>query len=384
MLQVARRAGMPPKRLERLPGFEDGVLADDFVRVPTTAALVLWEEIIAGRPAPGAGLHAAAMAPLGSFGVWDYLFTSGATLAESLASAGGYVTVIGDPDAERISVVDDGRLLTLSHTTGPAGADVVAAIEQFAAVLFTRRATEALRRPVAPVHAAFRHGTPADTRAPADLPGTRSIEFGAPANTITFLADDAHAPLPHTQPGLREVLRHHAELSIASAKSVLTWHAVLRIALEAALRDADLSPATVARRMATSPRSLQRRLGEHGTTWRDEVRATREQLAPDLLRDGTLPVRVVAARTGFSDARALRRAMHRWQGAHPPTSAKPSPTPPAPSTGEPEAPRRQPRNDAASTPHEAAGTTRNPTPGSLLSRTGTMPGKSSATSTHAP
>jgi AraC-like DNA-binding protein len=320
MVDVARQAGMPPERLVRLPGLEDAVLADEFVRIPTSAALVLWEEIVAGHAASGAGLRAAAMAPLGSFGVWDYLFTTGSTLAESLTSVGGYITVIADPQAERISVADDGRLLTVSHTTGPAGAEVVAAVEQFVAVLVTRRATEALRRPVAPVHAAFRHRAPAAAGALAELTellGTRSIEFGAPVNAVTFLADDAHAPLPHLQPGLHQVLRDHAELSIAAAKPVLTWHAVFRTALEAALRDTDLSLASVALRMGTTPRTLQRRLGEHGTTWRDEVQAAREQLALELLRDGNLPLRTVAARTGFSDARALRRAMHRWQGAPP-------------------------------------------------------------------
>ncbi|WP_143658288.1 AraC family transcriptional regulator [Embleya scabrispora] len=319
MVDFARRAGMPPERLGRLPGLGAEILADEFVRVPTSAALVLWEEIIAGSPDPDAGLRAAAMAPLGSFGVWDYLFTSGATLAESLNSVGGYVTVIGDPQAERISVVDDGRLLILSHSTGPAGADVVAAVEQFAAVLFTRRATEALHRPVAPVRVTFRHRAPTGTGTDAltELLGTRNIDFDAPANTITFLADDAHAPLPHTQPGLHEVLRNHAELVIAAARPVLNWHAVFRIALHAAIHNADLSLATVARRMATTPRTLQRRLAEHGTTWRDEVQAVREQLALELLRDGTIPLRAVAARAGFSDPRTLRRAMHRWQGAPP-------------------------------------------------------------------
>ncbi|MFI1646737.1 helix-turn-helix domain-containing protein [Streptomyces avidinii] len=89
-----------------------------------------------------------------------------------------------------------------------------------------------------------------------------------------------------------------------------------------------------------SPRTLQRRLGEHGTTWREEVEAVRQEHTLELLRATDLPLRSVAARVGFSDVRALRRAVRRWEGLpprdvrnaagageHPPTSWGTGPSP---------------------------------------------------------
>lgn len=317
MVDAARQAGMDPARLIRLPDVGDTVLADEFARVSTPTALLLWEQIILGRPAVHAGLHAVQLAPMGTFGVWDYLFTSGETLAESLRTGCGYVTVIGDPGTEKLHVTDDGRLFTVTHSTGPAEPDVVAAVEQFVLPLINRRATEGLRRPVVPVRVTFRHRPPNTLGPLTDLLGTRNIEFGAQVNSITYLAEDAHAPMPQTQPGLQDVLRSHADMTIASAKPVLDWHGTFRITLRATFHDPDLSLASVARRLALSPRTLQRRLGELGTTWRDEVEAVREELAMDLIRDSDVPMRTIAARARFSDARALRRAVHRWHGTTP-------------------------------------------------------------------
>jgi AraC-like DNA-binding protein len=66
-----------------------------------------------------------------------------------------------------------------------------------------------------------------------------------------------------------------------------------------------------------SPRTLQRRLGEEGTTFRQVLAGTRLQLAEALLADGDLPVTAVALRLGFSETAAFSRAFRRWTGESP-------------------------------------------------------------------
>jgi len=56
----------------------------------------------------------------------------------------------------------------------------------------------------------------------------------------------------------------------------------------------------IARRLATSPRSLQRRLRDEGVTFADLVRRTREDLARRYLKDPGLTVTEVADLLGFS------------------------------------------------------------------------------------
>ncbi|WP_406737432.1 helix-turn-helix transcriptional regulator [Streptomyces sp. NBC_00853] len=125
------------------------------------------------------------------------------------------------------------------------------------------------------------------------------------------------APLPKAQPGLDRILARQAALTIASAQPALLWQDRFRMVLDSAFREDAVSLEQVAQRLALSPRTLQRRLGEHGTTWRDEVEAVRQEHTMELLRATDLPLRSVAARVGYSDMCALRRAVRRWEGRAP-------------------------------------------------------------------
>ncbi|GAA1408356.1 hypothetical protein GCM10009639_57970 [Kitasatospora putterlickiae] len=59
------------------------------------------------------------------------------------------------------------------------------------------------------------------------------------------------------------------------------------------------------------------RLDEHGTTWSGEAEALRRTRITRLLRTTDLTIDAIAARTGYADARALRRAVRRWCGNTP-------------------------------------------------------------------
>ncbi|MFD6463951.1 hypothetical protein, partial [Streptomyces roseolus] len=95
-------------------------------------------------------------------------------------------------------------------------------------------------------------------------------------NSITLLEDDAHAPLPQSQPGLEKILRHHADLTLAAAKPVLRWYDAFRVALDIVFEQNIVSLDAVAERLVMSPRTLQCRLAEHETTWRTEVEKARQ------------------------------------------------------------------------------------------------------------
>jgi AraC-like DNA-binding protein len=89
------------------------------------------------------------------------------------------------------------------------------------------------------------------------------------------------------------------------------WTAAVREILFAQLDRPALSLPVAARRLAVSARTLQRRLADEGTTWRAEIDAARRERAASLLRQGTTS-EVTAARLGYSESRALRRALRRW------------------------------------------------------------------------
>jgi len=93
--------------------------------------------------------------------------------------------------------------------------------------------------------------------------------------------------------------------------------------VEAAITDlvregADPTLPRVARRLATTKRTLQRRVSELGRHFRDCVDAVRHRLACELLLAEDEPsVTAIAFKLGYADGRAFARAFRRWSGTVP-------------------------------------------------------------------
>lgn len=312
---TARRSGVGDDRLATIHGTDDAILAGELNRVPLSSLIELWGLLAQARPEPGAGLAVAEAAPLGTLTTWDYLVTNGPTLADALRGAQPYHRLV-TAAAEGFDLTHDDEL-TVGFRTTAGDPAIVAAVNEYVLAYYLRRAREATGRPVIPARVAFSRAAPGNHDVLRDAFGTDRIEFDAPADTITFTAADAAAALPRADPMLADLLRSHADLVLATAKPIPGPLEAFRIALAAALAGGDASLATVARRLAVSPRTLQRQLAEHGTTWRAEYDLVRYEQAKTLLTEGHLTTAAIADRLGFTDDRALRKAVRRWTGASP-------------------------------------------------------------------
>ncbi len=298
--------------MSTIHGVHDRELRGELDRVPMRSLVELWQ--LLAHTGPGAGLAVAADAPLGSLSTWDYLVTTGSTLADSLAAAQPYHRLV-TAAAEEFDLYHDDEL-TIGYRTTAGDPAVSSVINEYVLAYYLRRAREALGRPVVPVQVTFGHPAPREYRALIRAFGTHRIDFDAPADTITFAGADAEAPLQRADPALAELLRSHADLVLASARPIPGPLEEFRTALAAAIDTGDPTLSTVAARLAMSPRSLQRRLAEHDTTWRRELDLLRYRRAEELLSAGSTTA-TVAARLGFTDDRALRKAFHRWSGSSP-------------------------------------------------------------------
>ncbi|MFE7718890.1 AraC family transcriptional regulator ligand-binding domain-containing protein [Nocardia rhizosphaerihabitans] len=314
MVRSARAAGVDERQLDRVPGTGEVLLSGELNRLPMRSLLRLWELIAQARPGAGSGAAIAAAAPLGTLDTWDYLVTTGASLADSLRAAQPYHRLV-TAAAEGFDLSGDSDL-TIGYRTTADDPAVASVVNEYVLAYYLRRAREATGRPLVPTRVSFGHPAPADRAHLITVFGTDSIEFDAEADAITFHADDARAPLPRADPMLANLMRSHAELVLASARPVADPLDAFRIALAAALDAGDPSLARVAKTLAMSQRTLQRHLAEHDTSWRDELDLLRYERAKALLDQGNSTA-TVAQRLAFSDDRALRKAYHRWTGTTP-------------------------------------------------------------------
>jgi AraC-like DNA-binding protein len=86
----------------------------------------------------------------------------------------------------------------------------------------------------------------------------------------------------------------------------------VRRALAARVGRGDARIQTIARNLATSPRSLQRRLAAAGVSYRQLLDLSRKHAAERYLTDSLLSIGEVAYLLGYSEPTAFNRALRRW------------------------------------------------------------------------
>lgn len=90
-------------------------------------------------------------------------------------------------------------------------------------------------------------------------------------------------------------------------------------AIATQLTRGDLSQRRIGRCLALSPRSLQRKLHQHGLKYTTLVHETRKSVAARLLLDPTRSVGEVANAVGYQDVSSFTRMFKRWTGLSPRT-----------------------------------------------------------------
>jgi AraC-like DNA-binding protein len=144
------------------------------------------------------------------------------------------------------------------------------------------------------------------------------VRYGSDRYLLAFPVEPADRALPtgcdDAARGADDVVQAYLERA-APAESV-TDHvrAQVVVLLE---QQADVSAASVAAALAMSSRTMQRRLREEGTAFRDLVADVRVELAKRAVASGTESIEAIADRLGFSDASAFRRAFKRRTGVSP-------------------------------------------------------------------
>ncbi len=166
-----------------------------------------------------------------------------------------------------------------------------------------------------PLSVDFQHAPPACEDAYRDFFNT-PVVFGADLDSITFAQDVIDHPLPGTNPHLAMI---HDKLNVDYLARLRKGDLVHRV--KAGIIDAfpsgTVAHEKVAQSLGMSVRSLQRRLSESGTTFRDLLDTSRREMALGYIRDPGVELAEVAFLLGFSDQSAFSRAFKRWTGNTP-------------------------------------------------------------------
>lgn len=142
------------------------------------------------------------------------------------------------------------------------------------------------------------------------------IAYG-PRWSVTFDDRDADRPFltanermwEYFEPGLRRSL---ADLDQIASTAELVHAALLKL-----LPAGAATTSAVAKELAVSPRTLQRRLQLESTAFQTILRTTRESLARHYLTSSMMTAAEIAYLLGYDDTTSFYRAFHDWTGQTP-------------------------------------------------------------------
>jgi AraC-like DNA-binding protein len=124
-------------------------------------------------------------------------------------------------------------------------------------------------------------------------------------------------PTRRADPELSRHLQRHADHLLAQYTTPTTFVDQIRRALLQGLHQQDLNAAMLAQQVGVSPRTLHRRLQEHGTSYQTLRDTVRSELAQSYLGERHLAIDEVAYLLGFAETSTFYRAFKRWTGVTP-------------------------------------------------------------------
>lgn len=300
---IAARAGISAK-----------VLGDPEGRVPREALTNLWQLAVAETGDPAFGLLVARHTLQTTFHALGYAVLASATLREAIERIIRYRRLIGD--IIRLRLDDDGDVARFVIDVSAGGGIVPWEAVDACIAVSVRQARQLIGNPdFRPVSISLQRPRPTDPT-PYEQAFRTPIFFAEASAFITYRREDLDRRLHSAN---AELARRNDEVAAAYVER-LAERPVLAKAKQALVEIMPSGAPTktrVAKRMATSPRSLQRVLAAEGTSFSDLLVEVRLMLAKNYLDERRLPVTEIAFLLGFADTSAFSRAFRRWTGVAP-------------------------------------------------------------------
>jgi AraC-like DNA-binding protein len=286
---------------------------DDFDRrIPEASRVRAWLDVSAATRDPAFGLLNAEHAEIGAYDVLDYAFEASETLEDALARFCRFHRVLCDAFALDRTVAGGVTRYRRVERTPPREA------EGFFAFLVVR-ARALAGKSFAPREVLFAHPAPEKT-APHTKFFNAPVHFDAGATELLVATRDLSLTSHHPNPGLANVLeRYMREIVARLPKDDSLIERARGTIAEQMRKSCGTRPSleVTSKELHMSPRSVQRRLREHGTTHQDLVESVRRDMAERLVLDRRLSITEIAFLLGFEDVSGFRRAYERWTGTTP-------------------------------------------------------------------
>jgi AraC-like DNA-binding protein len=309
--------GLARDGLMTAAGLSDAMRADPDARISPFSYVVLWRELISRLPGVAVPVELVRALDTSVLGVTAQVVLRADDLAHATQLIERFVRLTDTAMTMQRPARGDLVGFAISHRP-----EVVAMRFPIEVMLGTgfRLLTHASRGAVPVREVTFAHAAGYPVAAYEELFGV-PVRFDAAESALWIPREAMATPFAGRDPIARHYLESHAEQMLATLPrpTAVPPPVVTRIReailVELATSGAEL--ARVAKRVAMSSRTIQRRLDEVGTSYQEVVDDVRSAMARSLLRDPERSIVDVAFELGYADLKGFYRAFRRWTDTTP-------------------------------------------------------------------
>lgn len=301
--ELLLEAGLVPRALD-----------DPSNEVPLDSVALLMELAADRANDPGFGLTLAESYPLGASGLLDYLMLHANSMREALESITRFAALMFQPSSLTFREEPDVARLSWCFPTQSSTRRVQFA--SFANAVLVLRLRRIAGRDWHPLAVEVEHPELPCASKLHRILGPR-VTFNARENSLAIDPAALKRASEGADPRLYQILRETGE---AKLQELTAKPDVVTRTARAIIATLNTDPPLlehVAERLRMSPRTLQNRLSQRGTTFERVLSETRRNMAERYLRDTDLPLTEIAFLLGFSEQSAFTRAARAWFGRPP-------------------------------------------------------------------
>ena len=296
---------------------EAGINAEDScnanARIPTTKVMKLWQLAIAASGDPAFGLIVARHFQPAVLHGLGFAWLASDTLHDALGRLVKYSHLINAlPDFRLEDAEDTVDLVVTVPDFGPAFSH---AATDAGLAIFLRMCQITAGDDIMPVHVTMQRPQPAD-KTPYEAMFGPTIEYSSDAHRLSFDATLANTTLSTAHPELAR-LNDQTVIDYLARYERNNLAMQVRAKIIEGLPDGRPSQGDIAETLNTSLRSLQLRLRDEDTSFKDLLNETQQELALQYIRDSSRSIGEITYLLGFSEPSNFTRAFKRWTGRSP-------------------------------------------------------------------
>ena len=261
------------------------------------------------------GFHLAMETDTRELGIIHYIFSASGTALDAIKNLVRYNHLVNTTTS--LVVEQTNRHVTIDATFRPGLEGFEKHIAEWGMTTFVAALRHLTNTHIVPLSLSFIHRRNSSTKEFNGFFGC-PVRFGTNRQRIIFATKEILVPIHSADKYLLKILKAFCEEALSRRKTPPTpTRAKVETALLELLPNGNATVSKVARALATSVRSLGRRLNGEGTSYTAVLNDLRRELAMHYLEDKILEVNQIAWLLGYLEVSSFNHAFKRWTSRSP-------------------------------------------------------------------